>query len=152
MTPELDTALGRLTATLTDFNSFLEEEAAALMGQDAERLSGLLPRRNELHRALAGAWLSLAKLAGTQEPRGLADLRARLFPQGPLPTQWTRLEALVHASDRLNQVNGRLMEEQMRRTQVALQILQNSVASRGVYGSDGRMAGLYATARTIDSA
>jgi flagellar biosynthesis/type III secretory pathway chaperone len=152
MTPELDTALGQLAAVLTDFNTFLEEEAAALMGQDAERLAALLPRRNELHRSLAGGWLALARLAGTAEPKGLADLRARLFPQGPLPPRWTQLEALVHASDRLNQVNGRLMEKQMQRTQVALQILQNSVASRGVYGSDGRMAGLHNTLRTIDSA
>lgn len=152
MNTQLDDAIDQLGLALTDFNSFLEAEAAALASQDADKLSELLPRRNELHRTLAKRWLAIAQLAGTQAPKGLADLRGRLFPSQRPTANWERLEALVHASDRLNQVNGRLMEAQMHRTQVALGILQNSMASRGLYGADGRVTELQSMNRRIDSA
>jgi flagellar biosynthesis/type III secretory pathway chaperone len=152
MTAQIDTAIQQLTHALNDFNAFLETEAAALASQDAEKLGGLLPRRNELHRILASRWLAVAQAAGIQAPKGMAELRGRLFPSGHPSTDWERLEALVHASDRLNQVNGHLMEAQMRRTQVALQILQNSMASRGLYGADGRVTDIHSPTRKIDSA
>jgi flagellar biosynthesis/type III secretory pathway chaperone len=44
-----------------------------------------------------------------------------------------------------------LIEEQMRRTQAAMQVLQ-SASSRGLYGADGRMNDLLNTTRSIDSA
>ena len=152
MTPDLDSTLSHLVAALTDFKAFLEAEASALASQDAATLADLLPRRNEMHRTLAGRWLALAQRAGTTEPKGLADLRTRLFGNQPPSSQWAQLEALVHASDRLNQVNGRLIEEQMRRTEVALQILRNSMAGRGIYGSDGRITDIHNQNRRIDSA
>jgi flagellar biosynthesis/type III secretory pathway chaperone len=147
-----EAALAQLNQALTDFSAFLEEEALALASQDAEKLSALLPRRNEIHRLLASRWLELARLAGTDEPKGLADLRRRLFGDGQPPSSWQRLEELVHVSDRLNRVNGRLMEEQMRRTQVAMQILQHSLSSRGVYNADGKVSELLHSNRKIDSA
>lgn len=152
MSSALDNALARLEEALGTFCKFLEEEALALAGQDAERLSAMLPQRDEIHRGLATRWLELAKLAGTDNPRGLADLRKRLFGQAPPPQTWLRLEELVHVSDRLNKVNGRLMEEQMRRTQVALRILQHSLSSRGVYDSGGRLTDVLNVNRRIDSA
>jgi len=151
MTP-IDSVLARLNQALADFVRFLEDEALALAAQDADKLSALLPKRNEIHRLLAKRWLELARLAGTDQPQGLADLRQRLFSQAPPPRTWQELEELVHASDRLNRVNGRLIEEQMRRTQVALQVLQHSLSSRGVYGADGRVTDIYNTNRRIDSA
>lgn len=152
MTSTADSALTRLRATLADFNAFLEEEAAALAGQDTERLGEMLPRREALHRELASHWLALAQAAGAAQPKGLADLRQRLFGPGQPSEPWLELEALVHASDRLNQVNGRLIEEQMRRTQVALQVLRNSLASHGIYGADGRVTDIQSLNRRIDSA
>jgi flagellar biosynthesis/type III secretory pathway chaperone len=148
----LEAALTQLNHALTDFTSFLEEEAVALASQDAESLTALLPRRNEIHRTLASRWLDLAKVAGTDEPKGLSDLKSRLFPGTTPSPAWQTLEELVHVSDRLNRVNGRLMEEQMRRTQVAMQILQHSLASRGVYGADGRVTDFMNLNRRIDSA
>jgi flagellar biosynthesis/type III secretory pathway chaperone len=148
----LEAALAQLNRALTDFTKFLEEEAVALASQNAENLTALLPRRNEIHRALASRWLELAKLAGTDEPKGLDDLKTRLFPGGSPPPDWHAVEELVHVSDRLNRINGRLIEEQMRRTQVAMQILQHSLASRGVYGADGRVTDFLNVNRRIDSA
>lgn len=148
----IDKALAQLNQALTDFARFLEDEALALASQDPDKLSALLPKRDEIHRLLASRWLELARLAGTDQPKGLNDLRQRLFAQAPPPKAWRELEELVHASDRLNRVNGRLIEEQMRRTQVALQVLQHSLSSRGVYGADGRVTGILNTNRRIDSA
>lgn len=148
--PALDATLDRLLQTLGAFNQLLEDEALALASQDVARLSALLPRRDELHRALAQEWLGLSQLAGLPAPTHLEALSARLFADPP-PPRWAALTALVHAAERLNQVNGRLIEEQMRRTQVALQILRNSAASRAIYGADGQLTDLPNLHRRIDS-
>jgi flagellar biosynthesis/type III secretory pathway chaperone len=151
MTP-FDADLQRLNQALSEFIAFLEEEAIALAAQDSARLEALLPRRGECHRKLAHGWMKLSDHAGTQKPSGLLGMRARLFANGPTSDDWQRLEELVHTSDRLNRVNGRLIEEQMRRTQAAMQVLQNSISSRGVYGADGRVTDLFNVNRRIDSA
>ena len=148
----LEDALSQLNQTLGEFIKFLEEEAIALASQNAEGLTALLPKRNEIHRVLAGRWLELAKHANTDAPQGLADLRKRLFANAPPPVAWQQLEELVRVSERLNNINGRLIEEQMRRTQAAMQVLQQSLSSRGVYGADGRVADFLNVNRRIDSA
>jgi flagellar biosynthesis/type III secretory pathway chaperone len=152
MSAHLENALTQLAQTLGNFCQFLEQEAMALASQDADSLAALLPKRDEIHRLLATHWLQLAKLAGTDHPQGLADLRQRLFGQTPPPPAWQRLEELVHAADRLNKVNGRLMEEQIRRTQVALQILQQAASTRGVYDAAGKLTDFLNQNRQIDSA
>jgi flagellar biosynthesis/type III secretory pathway chaperone len=148
----IEETLGQLNQTLTDLIALQEEEATALAAQNSETLTAMLPRRNEAHRRLASLWMKLAQLAGTDKPTGLVDLRERIFA-GNLPSNtWRLLEELVHASDRLNQVNGRLIEEQMRRTQTAMQVLQSTLASRGTYGADGRVSDFLKVNRKIDSA
>jgi flagellar biosynthesis/type III secretory pathway chaperone len=151
MTP-FETDLSQLNRALSEFITLLEDEALALAAQDSERLAALLPRRDEAHRRLAEGWLKLAQHAGTPISSGLGDLRERFFAKSRPSEAWQRLEELAHASDRLNRVNGRLIEEQMRRTQAALQVLQNSVTRRGVYGADGRVTDLFNSKRRIDSA
>lgn len=148
----LEDTITQLNQALGDFIQFLEAEAVALAAKDAETLGSLLPRRNEIHRTLAGRWLDIAKQAGIEEPKGLADMRMRLFANAPPSPAWQKLEELAHASDRLNTINGRLIEEQMRRTQAAMQVLQNSLSSRGLYGADGKVSGFMNVNRRIDSA
>jgi len=148
----LENSLTQLNQALSDFIKFLEEEAVALAAKDAESLGALLPRRHEIHRRLAGEWLELAKQAGTETPKGLADMRKRLFADRSPPPAWQKLEELALVSDRLNHVNGRLIEEQMRRTQAAMQVLQNSLTSRGLYGADGKVTDFLNVNRRIDSA
>ena len=147
-----DNTLEQLNQALTDFIALLEEEAMALAAQNSESLAALLPRRNEAHRLLASRWLKLAEHAGTDKPTGLVDLRERFFSDKRPSPPWQRLEELVHVSDRLNRVNGRLIEEQMRRTQTAMQVLQSTLAGRGLYGADGRVADFLNVNRRIDSA
>lgn len=148
----LEDSITQLNQSLGDFIRFLEEEAVALAAKDAETLGGLLPRRHEIHRALAGGWMAIARQAGVEAPKGLADMRERLFANAPPPPAWRKLEELAHVSDRLNQINGRLIEEQMRRTQAAMQVLQNSLSDRGLYGADGKMSNFMNVNRRIDSA
>ena len=150
--PALEQILDTLNQALSDFIALLEEEAAALASQDGERLSALLPRRDQAHHTLAGQWQRLAELTGTPHLSGLASLREKLFAQSTPSAAWQRLEQLAHAADRLNRVNGRLIEEQMRRTQSAMQVLQNTLSSRNVYGADGRVTDLLNVNRKIDSA
>lgn len=152
MNSQVDAALKQLSQTLGNFCKFLEEEAVALASQNAERLSSMLPERNAIHRDLATHWLALGKVAGADNPQGIADIRTRLFGSAAPNKEWSQLEELVHASDRLNRVNGRLMEEQMRRTEVALQVLRQSMHNRGVYDAGGKVTDFINTNRRIDSA
>jgi len=146
----IESILVRLNQTLTRYARLLEEEALAL--RDADRLAALLPRREEIHHELAEQWRELAQQAGGMPPAGLADLRQRLEAQSPSSPAWQELVELAHTTDRLNRVNARLIEEQMRRTQAALQVLRHSLSSREVYGADGRLADFLRTHRRIDSA
>ena len=148
----VEEAIGQVSQALADFITLLEEEAVALAAQDSDRLAAMLPGRNEVNHRLAGAWLKLSELANTPKPTGIAAMRAKLFADGRPSDAWRRLEELAHISDRLNRVNGRLIEEQMRRTQAAMQVLQNSIASRGIYGADGRVTDIFNVNRRIDSA
>jgi len=146
-------SLNNLNQTLADFVSLLEEEAVALAAQDADRLAALLPKRNAMHGTLAERWLKLAGLAGAENNPSLIVLREAFFGEQQRPTAaWQQLEQLAHASDRLNRVNAKLIDEQMRRTQAALQVLQSTLTSRGVYGANGRVSDMFKINRSIDSA
>jgi len=148
--PDFNAPLAALIETLKEFNAFLDDEAQALASQDTDRLSALLPRRHALHQNLANRWSALAQAAGLPPSTPLSELEARVHAHPAPPGAWRDLVKLVHASDRQNQVNGKLIEEQMRRTQVALQLLRNSAASRGVYGADGRLSDFSSLNRPID--
>ena len=145
-------SLNNLNQTLTDFVALLEEEAMALAAQDADRLAALLPKRNTMHGTLAERWLKLASLAGGDNNPSLTALREAFFGNQRPTAAWQQLEQLAHASDRLNRVNAKLIEEQMRRTQAAMQVLQSTMTSRGVYGANGRVSDMFKINRTIDSA
>jgi len=148
----LDDTLSQLHQTLAEFIKFLEEEAMALASQNADALTSMIPRRDAIHRALAAQWLHLAKIAGTDAPQGLTELREHLFAKSSPSKAWQQLEELVHVTDRLNRINGRLIEEQMRRNQAAMQVLQRSLTNREVYGADGKVSGFPNMNRRIDSA
>lgn len=143
--------LSDLNRYLEAFLGLLEEEALALSSGDAERLGDLTQQRHGASRQLADAWQLMAGQLGLDANAGLPALRLRAFNGLPPSADWLRLEQLTHEAARLNRVNGRLIEEQMRRTQSALQVLQ-SASSRSLYGADGRLNDLLNTTRSIDSA
>ncbi len=147
----LDANLATLNLQLERFLALLEEEALALASGNSEQLETLTQQRLNVSLQLAEDWRRLVEQLGLQQNSGLPAIRLRAFSDCLPTANWQRLEKLTHEASRLNRVNGRLIEEQMRRTQAAMQVLQ-SASSRGLYGADGRMNDLLNTTRSIDSA
>lgn len=144
MTPEL----APLCQELATFRDLLAVEAEALAAGDAERLAELTPRREAANARLLGHWRALASALGAPADSGLAELRAR----AGAGDDWAALDALARETARLNAVNGRLLEEQLRRAQTALQVLSNAASSHGLYDADGRAQELFNFNRKIDIA
>lgn len=143
--------LDTLNQQLESFLALLEEEAIALASSHSDRLVELTHLRHSASRNLAEQWQRLAEQLGLPADAGLPALRMRAFADSPPSADWQRLEKLTEAAARLNRVNGRLIEEQMLRTQAALQVLQ-SASSRNLYGADGRLNDILNIHRSIDSA
>ncbi len=143
--------LNTLNQQLESFLALLEEEAIALASSHSDRLVELTHLRHSASRNLAEHWQRLAEQLGLPADAGLPALRMRAFADSPPSADWQRLEKLTEAAARLNRVNGRLIEEQMLRTQAALQVLQ-SASSRNLYGADGRLNDILNIHRSIDSA
>lgn len=147
----LDDCLKQVTQDLNGFIQLLEEEAHHLVSGDSERLAAIIAQRDALSGQLAQHWRDLAGRLDLPASAGLAALKERgQTALGAAP--WRQLETLALEAEHLNRVNGRLLEEQMRRTQAAMQVLQNAVASRSLYGADGRVSGFPGSNRRIDEA
>jgi flagellar biosynthesis protein FlgN len=145
-------AVAGLARELEAFLALLEEEAMALSSGNPDRLSELVGERQGITLRIAEQWQALAGALGMPPRSEFATLRDKALA-GALPAQaWRRLEKLTHEAARLNQVNGRLIEEQMRRNQAAMQILQQAAAGRGLYGADGRVTDFLHVNRSIDTA
>lgn len=149
---QLDNQLSRLARELEAFLALLEEEALALSAGNPDRLSELVSLRQSASLRLAGHWKELAEQLQLPPQAGFAALRDKAMAGAAPSAAWRALESLTREAARLNQVNGRLIEEQMRRNQAAMQVLQSAVASRGLYGADGRVSDFPNLNRSIDSA
>lgn len=146
-----DPSLIALNQQLTSFIALLEAEAIALTGGQSEQLAEVTSQRQIASQQIAEGWRELAAQLGLPPDVGLPALRLRAFSDASPNQHWLQMEKLAHDAARLNRINGRLIEEQMRRTQTALQILQ-SASSRNLYGADGRLNDLLNTTRSIDTA
>lgn len=148
----------RLATLIQDMKSFLallDEEAEALASGDSDRLSRLVSERQNLGLGIADHWKAVAGLLGMSPQEGFAALRDKALANTATSSRspaWHELEDLAREASRLNQVNGRLIEEQLRRNQAAMQILQSAAANRGLYGSDGRVTDFLNVNRRIDTA
>jgi flagellar biosynthesis/type III secretory pathway chaperone len=143
--------LKALNSALEGFLALLEEESIALVSENSEQLEALTHQRHGASQQLAENWRQLAELLGLPGNASLPALRMRAFVDTTPSSDWQRLEKLTAEAARLNRVNGRLIEEQMRRTQAAMQVLQ-SASTRNLYGADGRLSDLLNINRSIDSA
>lgn len=152
MTP-LNDRLADLTRDMRAFLALLEKEALALASGDAEGLSRLVAERQNLSLGIADHWKAIAGLLGLPPQAGFSVLRDKAASDpAARPGAWRELENLSREASRLNQVNGRLIEEQLRRNQAAMQVLQSAAANRGIYGADGRVSDFLNVNRSIDSA
>ncbi len=148
----LDDQLGKITRDMKAFVALLTEEEQALTSGDPDQLAKLSANREKLSLAIADHWKSLAGLLGLSAQTGFAGLREKALAIAPATPVWQELETLARKASQLNQVNGRLIEEQLRRNQTAIQVLQGAAANRGLYGSDGRVTDFLNVNRRIDTA
>jgi|JFJP01.1.fsa_nt_gi flagellar biosynthesis/type III secretory pathway chaperone len=147
----LEASLKTLNRELETFLALLEEESIALASSNSERLDQLTHQRHGASQNLAESWRQLAEQLGLSAESSLPALRLRAFADKSPSLAWLKLEKLTHEAARLNRVNGRLIEEQMRRTDAAMQVLQ-SASTRSLYGADGRLSDAMNNNRSIDSA
>jgi flagellar biosynthesis/type III secretory pathway chaperone len=151
MTTPLTSSLNSLNQALEAFLALLEEEAIALASGNSDRLVELTHQRHSASGQLTEHWRQLTEQLNLPANSGLPALRIRAFADAAPNADWQRLEKLTADAARRNRVNGRLIEEQVRRTQTALQVLQ-SASSRGLYGADGLLSDNINLNRSIDSA
>lgn len=148
----IDDLLGKLSKDLESFVALLTEETNALASGDPDQLARLVATRQNLSLGIANHWKSLAGQLGLAPQTGFAGLRDKALSVTSATSAWRRVEELAREASHLNQVNGRLIEEQLRRNQAAIQVLQSAAANRGLYGSDGRVTDFLNVNRSIDTA
>ncbi len=146
----LASQLEALAQELTAFSQLLEEEAAVLATSHADALTPLVARRDVANRGIARHWHGLTASLGLPETAGLATLRERCGATVAEP--WQRVEELARQVERMNRLNSRIIDEQLRRTQAAVQVLRNAAGSRTLYGADGRVSEFLNPNRSIDTA
>ena len=139
--------LRRLLETIT-------REGEVLQGGDAEALSELTAAKEQRARALASAWTALTDELNLSTPvtrQAIEQALDRRSEPG-LAQAWSVILGLIDETQRLNRLNGRLIEEQLRRTQSALDILQAAASQQALYGADGHSVELLSSQRSIDEA
>ncbi|MDO9227316.1 MAG: flagellar protein FlgN [Pseudomonadota bacterium] len=142
--------LEALARELEVFIDLLEREASALGANQADALAPLTMQRESTNRRLADLWRDLTRALGLPATTRLDALRESSL--GVAPDAWRQVEELARHADRMNRLNSRLIDEQLRRTQVAVQVLRNAAGGRALYGADGRVSDLFNPNRSIDSA
>jgi flagellar biosynthesis/type III secretory pathway chaperone len=147
----LDPILKTLNHEIEIFLGLLKEESLALTRNDSEQLGELTHQRDYVSQNMAKHWSQLAEQLDLPADATLPALELRAFPLNNPSEDWRKLEKLTQEAARLNRINGRLIEEQMRSTQAAMQVLQ-SASIRSLYGSDGRLSNVLDNYRSIDSA
>lgn len=144
----MNDALAGLKDALAGFLGLLEEEAAALASGRADDLDALTVRRDAANKTLAAGWRALATHLGLPPDASLDAVRERCAAW----PEWSETEALAKQAAQVNRLNSRLIDEQLRRTQAAVQVLRNASGNRTLYGADGRMSDFSDLHRNIGSA
>ncbi len=144
--PQLDALARELAA----FIELLEQEATALAASQADALGPLTARRDSMNRRIASLWLNLTGSLGLPDSSPFTVLGERCLALAP--DAWRQVEELARHAERMNRLNSRLIDEQLRRTQVAVQVLRNAAGGRTLYDADGRVSDLFQSNRSIDTA
>lgn len=147
---QLDILFERLSA----LQEALARESEVLRSGSPDPLTELSQRKERLTqdvgRALTGIGAALELRRPVRRQHIQMALAARPDPR--LSQAWQRILTLADETERLNRLNGRLIEEQMRRNQSALDILQSAAQGRSLYGADGHAVELFSHNRSIDEA
>lgn len=144
--------LDALGSSLGALHDTLARENEVLGKADPGALPEMTQRKEHLVSDLARTWSALATQLDVPVSRDSIDQALAARSEPGLPEIWRRILAMANDVDQLNRLNGRLIDEQLRRTQGAMEILQSAARQRALYGSDGRSVDLFNQNRTIDEA
>jgi flagella synthesis protein FlgN len=127
-------------AALDHFIELLQQEQAALVAADVDKLQSLSELKQQLSEhltALAQQRVALQEQAGFNADA--AGTRAWLSTQPQTVTDaWKKLLARAQAARDLNQTNGQLIQTHMQHNQQALAALLGAANRLDVYGADGQ--------------
>lgn len=148
---------GRLDALSGGLRNLLDTitlEGEVLQRGNAEDLPRLTAAKEQHARALAAAWAALTDQLNLPPPvsRQAIEQALDMRSEPGLVEAWSGIVGLINATERQNRLNGRLIEEQLRRTQSALDILQSAASQQALYGADGHSVELLSPQRSIDEA
>ncbi|MCU0840800.1 MAG: flagellar protein FlgN [Thiobacillaceae bacterium] len=147
---QLDTLSERLSA----LHETLVRESEVLRSGNPDPLAELARHKDRLTQEVGRALADLGALLELQRPVRRQHIQTALAarPDPRLSKAWRDILAVADEAERLNRLNGRLIEEQMRRNQSALDILQSAAQRRTLYGADGHAVELFTPNRSIDEA
>lgn len=151
---ELHARLDALSGLLRKLQDTLTRETEALQRGDAEALPELTATKEGHARALASAWTALTEQLNLPSPVSRQAIEQALDRRREpgLNEAWAGIVGLVGEAERLHRLNGLLIEEQLRRTRYALDILQSAASRQALYGADGHSVEFLYPQRSIDEA
>lgn len=125
--------------TLSSLLELLQQEQALLMQTqpDGEQLNRLAEQKRSPLQILETLEQSrLSRLDEAGQSRNVAGSEAAAGNEGCLP-DWQQVRALADKATYLNQLNGSLIQQRMRHTQLVLDDLWR-ITGRPLYGADGQ--------------
>ncbi|MGQ9860527.1 MAG: flagella synthesis protein FlgN [Thiobacillaceae bacterium] len=151
---ELHGRLDALSGLLRNLLDTLTLESEVLQRGDTEALAELTASKEWQARALAAGWTVLTDELRLSSPVTRQAIEQALNERSEpgVADAWSRIVGLIDETERLNRLNGRLIKEQLRRTQSALDILQSAASQQALYGADGHSVELLSAQRSIDEA
>lgn len=151
---ELRRRLEAIAGVLDELRQNLTSEGDALQRGETEALAHLATLKAHHARELTSAWTAFTSVLGLAAPTTRAAIEQALqdVAEAGVIDTWSRIVGLVEETNRLNRLNGLLIDAQLRRTQQALDILQAAAMQQALYGADGLSVKLLGHQRSIDEA
>lgn len=122
----------------TQLNELLRNEQQALAQGAADDIVHITAAKSECVgriQAFENQRLQYLQQAGED------DLLQRQAGDTPLGQNWQQLTALASQARELNQLNGRIINMRLQRTQEALAVLRSSESNTPTYGPNGQAQG-----------
>lgn len=123
-------------AALRAFVVLLEDEQRILLGQHSDELLPL----SEAKTKLTDKILTLSTARQKSLPQGMTDTQEWLKRNAPQGQKvWEEIRQLAANAQRINKINGELIQTKLRYNQQALGALSSAAQSAaGLYGADGQ--------------
>jgi flagella synthesis protein FlgN len=132
---------------LREFHQLLQQEQAALIAGDIDRLLQLAPGKTGLMEKLssfsAERGRHLAAAGYENNPAGLAAWFNAIGVDDETRELWNQLLDLAREAEQANRRNGILIETHLRHNQQALAVLKTAAnPGNSLYGPDGQISGI----------